>query len=215
MTAHSTFTRDGVTHLVIGFDARQLRLPMANWWPRGPKHMHVLNVDADRPKTIDPILWTPLFEVSSKFKRPDGYATMGKFWADFNLIADTVKRQDPEGEWAHQIVAFTLDIGSCPTETTLMEWETAFLEAPNPTVLDDSWDFLGYDVATSAFYSGLCSTGFHLEDENVEVLMTTWGPKINDNHLFIRNEDAREYIQLATRREKSRSPFFVFGVWER
>ncbi len=212
---HSTFVRDGITHLLIGFDARQLRLPVANWWPRGPKHMHVLNIDADRPKTIDTVLWTPLFEVSSNFSRPQSFATLGKFWADLELLEETVTEQDPRREWAHTIVAFTLDIGSCPSAETLSEWETSFDRPPDPSVLKDSWKLMGFDVANAGFYSGLCSTGFHLQDENVEVLMKTWGPKINPDHLFDRNEDAREYIQLATRREKNRAPFFVFGVWGR
>jgi hypothetical protein len=215
MPSPPTFVRDGITHMLLGYDARQLRLPMANWWPRGPKHMHVLNADAERPLTIDPILWTPLFEVSSQFNRPEDYATMGKFWADPKILQDTVARQDPKGEWAHKIIALTIEIGSCPGVESLFEWESSYERLPNPEILDDEWRLLGSDVANPGFYSGLCSTGFHLEDEDVHTLMETWGPKLNESHLFSDLENAREYIQLATRREKQRAPFFVFGVWER
>jgi hypothetical protein len=89
-------------------------------------------------------------------------------------------------------------------ECEKLNWRKSNADMVSP---NNEWQFLGYDIADSAFTSGLSNCGYI----NGEQKYTSQG--LNEHHLFINVEDALRFKEYSDRRVKEHAPFYVYGLY--
>jgi hypothetical protein len=72
------------------------------------------------------------------------------------------------------------------------------------------WTLLGYDVADFPF-SGLSNCGYTPEDS--DRLRPTWGPTLNEHHLFRDPEPAFAFLELTNTRVPAHAPFHLYSLY--
>ncbi len=87
------------------------------------------------------------------------------------------------------------------------------LPTAKPATIDDSWQFLGYDVSDLWCMSGLMNMGFVSGYDGAEALRAKWGPHLNASHLFDDPVPAEEFKNFSNQRVKEHAPFYVIGIW--
>jgi hypothetical protein len=95
----------------------------------------------------------------------------------------------------------------------LRDVRDAYVRIWRPRVLhvEDNVKLLGYDVADEVMTSGLSNCGY--SDEEKRRLRPTWGPYVNQFHLFDDAEVASQFKLTTEFRVPEHAPFFVFGIY--
>jgi hypothetical protein len=86
-----------------------------------------------------------------------------------------------------------------------------YLEPTAPPTLGHEPRLLGFDVADGSMTSGLSNCGYSGAER--ASLARRWSQSLNDNHLFIRAEEAFAFRDLTNRRVVEHAPFFVYGLY--
>lgn len=205
---------DGQRHVLVGFDARQNWLPMANWWPQNGPFLYLLRQDVERPASVDKNIWSSVCTVLADLARPEDAGPHPPLWNDCDRLLRHVAGKDGMEDRCYSVIAVTLAVDSLNPEAS--EWLPLIgPNAPDLGALDDRWRLVGYDVANPKLYSGLTDAPYHTEHEDVFSLQVRWVKHLNDRHLFIPFEEAKGFITIVEQRARRLVPFGVFGVWER
>ncbi|MFZ5874763.1 MAG: hypothetical protein ACOYXU_00010 [Nitrospirota bacterium] len=205
---------DGQRHLVMGFDARQNWLPMANWWPQNGPFLYLLRESVERPASVDKNIWSSVCAALADLARPDDAGPLPPLWNDFDRLRRHVEAKEGMQDRRYSMIAVTLAVDSLAPEAS--EWLPLLgPDAPDLGTLDQGWRLMGYDVANPKLYSGLTDAPYHTEHENVAALQARWASRLNDRHLFTSFEEAVNFLPIAEQRARRLAPFGVFGLWER
>jgi hypothetical protein len=206
--------RDGQRHVLVGFDARQNWLPMANWWPQNGPFLYLLRDDVERPASVDKNIWSSVCAVLADLARPEDAGPNPPLWNDCGRLLRHLAGKEGMEQRRYSVIAVTLAVDSLSSEAS--EWLPLIgPNAPDLGPLDDGWRLLGYDVANPKLYSGLTNAPYHTEHEDVFSLQVRWAKHLNDRHLFVPFEEAKGFTTIVEQRARRLAPFGVFGVWER
>ena len=211
----NTFTAaDGQRHIVVGFDARQNWLPMANWWPQNGPFLYLLRDDVERPASVDKNIWSSVCAALADLARPDDAGPLPPLWNDFERLCRHVESKDGMKDRRYSMIAVTLAVDSLDPEAP--EWLPLLgPDAPDLGAVDSRWKLMGYDVANPKLYSGLTDAPYHTEHEAIAALQARWAPHLNERHLFTNFDEAKGFVTIVEQRVRRLAPFGVFGVWER
>ena len=201
-----------VKHELLGFDARDMSPEHVARWPDRRRHEWLLRNDVQVPLSVDDMVWP------SVLLRGGYEAFLGTDWIGFlqNLWENLPRMQQYirsliEGIPPHWTIAVGL------IADTLLNGERAIWdEIVLPTVpatVDDTWTFLGYDVADRFLSSGLTSY-IHCEHADYAQLQSRFVRAINDAHLFDNLDTAVDFRDVCNRRVKSDAPFFIFSMFK-
>jgi hypothetical protein len=212
-------TGGGSSPLVLGFDARQAD-PAP--WDEGRRTRFLLRLDVLQPLSIDRMVWPSVFdlhpELAPPYVGPYGYwedlgdlrrhvdasrATLGDAWLAAFAVVTTVCAAD---EWT----ALDGFLRGIHPDGTPGEHPSS---VAHPAAVEESWSFLGYDVADLGGISGLANCGFLPEREDIAALRDRWAPRLNSVHLFGDLGAAREFKEFSNRRVPEHAPFFVLEIW--
>jgi len=210
----SFHAQDGRQHVVIGFDARQNWLPMANWWPQNGPFLYLLREDVVRPYSVDKNIWSSVCHVLADLQRPEDAGPLPPLWVDFDRLQRHLATKEGIEKRPYHVIAITLSGDSIAPDA--IEWLSLIgPNAPDLGPLDGSWTLLGYDVANPKLLSGLTDAPYHTEQEDLAALKARWVPSLNEHHLFTRFDEAKAFITLVEHRARRFAPFGVFGIWSR
>jgi hypothetical protein len=206
--------RDGRRHVLVGFDARQNWLPMANWWPQNGVFLYLLREGVERPASVDKNIWSSVCSVLADLQRPEDAGPHPPLWSDCDRLMRHLAGKEGMEHRPYSVIAVTLAVDSL--DHAGPEWLPLIgPNAPDLGSLDERWRLLGYDVANPKLYSGLTNAPYHTEHEDVFSLKVRWAKHLNDRHLFSEFEEAKGFIAIVEQRVRRLAPFGVFGVWER
>lgn len=204
--------RDGGRHVLLGFDARQNWLPLANWWPQNGPFLYVLREDTDRPYSVDKNIWSSVCHVVSDLARPDDAGPLPPLWTDEARLVRHLAGKPDLGSRPYSLIAVTLAIDTISPEA--VEWLPLIgPNAPSLGPLGADWVLQGYDVANPKLLSALTDAPYHTEHENLAALKARWVPHLNEHHLLTSLDEARSFVPLAEQRVKRFAPFGAFGIW--
>ena len=203
---------------LLGFDAR---VAAPTDWPAERRSRHLLRLDVAQPWSADVQVWPSLFDRPGHV-RPAYVGFFQELWEDLEHLRQHVPRGAAPD---FTLVALTVQArqsgwtGESPLAPVLGgRVFDAFSGLPlplpyaRPSTRDPAWPLLGYDVATTAGLTGLARCGEGVEFDQAD-LRARYGPRLNAHHLFQDVGDADEFRWQCDRRERTRAPFFVYGLW--
>ncbi|PZN81338.1 MAG: hypothetical protein DM484_08555 [Candidatus Methylumidiphilus alinenensis] len=197
---------------IIGYDAREYWLNFEQSWTEQRKQGFLYRFDILKPLSVDTRVWPTIFESE---QRPVPIERFGfqNSWADLDTLRLGLSREyksKPMRAW--RVVAITLMQGSY-CEADAVPWQ-ARLPPVNPVQRDNSWEFLGYDVADQWMLSVLSNCGFLPGMDEVDKLRSACAPLLNKFHLFGNLKDAIFFKKFSDRRLRDdHAPCFVYGIW--
>ena len=222
---------------LIGFDVREMWLDVDMQWQTSKKDIYLLRHDVEKPLSVDGSVWYSVFSewysITTDKTLPRRWQgiprkpeyTRGKWLNVFSL-----DRILPVPNWPRQ--------SACSSNLEELEtyinkywgsiWKPCWIiaiteileenEEPEPRYLplvppdvDETWTFLGYDVADADLYTGL-SDGI-LDSDQSNQLRSVWQIHLNQYHLFEELSRATEYVEIANQRVPSHAPFYVYGLY--
>ncbi len=195
--------------LLLGFDAREMWLDVAEYWPEERKRRFLLRRDSVRPLSTDISVWRSVFDVEQTLNRPQWTGPIQELWEDLATLQAYLDTAWSERTLPYWIIAVTLQEDVCERED-LLEWY-ARASRIIPALRDPAWAFLGYDVSDKWLTSGLsnCST----DESEMQILRDTYASVLNEHHLFDALKPAVDYMHVSDERVRAHAPFFVFGLW--
>jgi len=100
---------------------------------------------------------------------------------------------------------------TCVAEPSIMACRNGglHLRDDEPSFIDPSWSFSGYDVSDAGNISGLTNCGCSRNEA-----LPHWIADLNDNHLFQTIEIADEFRQFIDEQVKEHSPFVICGLYK-
>lgn len=215
---------------VVGYDARELWLDTDSQWTNEKKHIHLLHNNITKPLSVDSYIWYSVFSEESTpriwrdIPRKSIYQTTkwdNTFMDSRQLVLPDFYR--PRGIWTSlsQLMSYIEDNWKNDWKPcAIIAVEEIFLGdvyedeetiAIEPNVIDESWEFLGYDVADYELYTGL-QGGLPVKGLS-EQIKPKWIEKLNEFHLFTEPQVAFDYIGFANIRKPSHKPFYVYGLY--
>lgn len=201
---------------ILGFDAREAwmqppaSLGDAGNWGTERKENWLLRSDVARPLSTDCMVWPSVFDVDDRLIRPEWVGLVQDMWNSLAALGECLDEQWKSGWKPCRIIAVTLDMRTC-TDGEMQQWQDV-LDPTSPSELDQTWEFLGYDVADRWLLSGLSNCTDSGESDFV-ALRARFGPKLNPNHLLSKKEDALEFKSVSNDRVPDHAPFYLYKLW--
>lgn len=222
-----------VEHEVVGFDAREIWLDVNSQWPQTRKDSILLRHDIVKPLSVDRNVWSTVF---SELRQPhlwqslrrkpeylgnewnqvftedrklsiphDSYRPRG-VWRNLASMRDYLQ-QSWGKVWKPCYLVAIVEI----LEDEAVEKQDREPDPITPSIMDNQWTLLGYDVADYELYTGLFNGT--LEPDKVVEIRRKWEKYLNKYHLFVDSEKARDYIQVANERYPSHTPYYVYALY--
>lgn len=204
---------------VVGFDAR--RRGADRFGSRSERGAFLFRPDVKEVLSVDASIWPSVFERDAY--RPSYVGFFQGFWESLRLLREQLR--------ASMIVDAQL-IAAALATNTVSEPDAARLDArfrgvspgqpdeavgelpdTDPPEIDMAWRLAGYDVCDEWGLSALSNCGFQPGVDDVVALRRQWGPRLNERHLFERQDDAVAFKASSDRRVTEHAPFFVYGLW--
>lgn len=191
---------------IVGYDVREKPIHSAARWDARRKLDYLYRLDVESPLSTDTTVWP---SVLAKVSEPAAIGHQG-LWIDLKPVLSHTnsKLSSSEPGWviAISIVPESLDQYQLVRLRSLDSTAT-------PSVPDELWSLLGYDVSDIWLLSALTNCGFSPSDEDVESLRAAWGPRLNRFHLFDDVQAAVRFRDISNERIPEHSPFYVLGLW--
>jgi hypothetical protein len=195
--------------LLLGFDAREMWLDVAEYWPEERKRTFLLRQDIIKPLSTDILVWRSVFDVDISLQYPEWTGPIQNLWEDIATLQTYLDTAWSERTLPSWLIAVTLQEEVCERED-LQEW---YDRVSNfiPALHDPAWTFLGYDVSDKWLLSGLsnCSNN----ETEMQILRETYASALNEHHLFNALKPAVDFMHVSDERVREHAPFFVFGIW--
>jgi hypothetical protein len=195
---------------IVGFDAREMWLDPAASWTEQRRTDFLFRPDVPKPLSTDTGVWPSVFDLNGNTRPPDCFGHQD-LCEELAAVQSHLRDKSSVRAGHSYLVAITVLLESTK-HTEVQEWD-ALLTPTVPAVRENSWSFLGFDVSDQWLLSGLSNCGFLPEVEDVSELKRTWGPQLNQHHLFNALAPATAFKNLSNERVKEHAPFFVFGIW--
>jgi|SRR5215213_2515604 len=200
----------GSVERIVGFDAREMWLDPTASWSEKRRTGFLFRPDVPKPLSTDTAVWPSVFDMNDNTRPPDCFGHQD-LCEELATVQSHLRDRSSVRAGHSYLVAITVFLESTK-HTEAQEWD-ALLTATVPAVRENSWSFLGFDVSDQWLLSGLSNCGFLPEVEDVSDLKRTWGPQLNQRHLFDSLAPATAFKNLSNERVKEHAPFYVFGVW--
>ncbi len=197
--------------LLLGFDAREMWLDVAEYWPEERKRTFLLRQDIVKPLSTDIVVWRSVFDVEQTLNRPQWTGPIQELWEDLATLQAYLDTAWSERTLPYWIIAVTLQEDVCESED-LLEWY-ARVSSIIPSLRDPAWAFLGYDVSDKWLLSGLSNCGYGTNETEIQILRETYASDLNEHHLFDALKPAVDFMHFSDERVRAHAPFFVFGIW--
>ena len=212
-------------HLILGFDAREMWLDLANLWNENRKKDFLFRLDVMKPLSIDTMSWPSVFDIYSQ-QKPSFVGFYQELWENLEQLQISLKDLKEIRFKKYWLIAITLIKNVCNIEE-IKKWESLLqgvqpngvmaeaksLAIANPSSVNVAWSLLGYDVADQWGTSALSNCGLNIKGYNAYDLRNKWGTCLNKYHLFDDLKNALSFKELSNERIKEHAPFFAFGVW--
>ena len=195
--------------LLLGFDAREMWLDVAEYWPDERKKRFLLRQDIVKPLSTDILVWPSVFHVDISLQYPQWTGPIQNLWDNLDTLQQYLDTTWSERTFPYWLMAVTLQENVCEREN-LLEWHDRVSNLIT-TPRDPAWTFLGYDVSDKWLTSGLsnCSS----TESEMQILRNTYASSLNEYHLFDALEPAVDYVHVTDERVPEHAPFFVYGLW--
>ncbi|MET0623348.1 MAG: hypothetical protein ABW250_10250 [Pyrinomonadaceae bacterium] len=194
---------------VVGYDAREMWSGAGAAWDAARREAFLFRPGVEKPLSTDTIVWPSVFGLEGGAPRPayTGYQDLWNSLSELELFLAGIESLKTR---PYSIVAVTLPLPlRDPGELERWEFE---LGATSPSIHEEAWPLLGYDVADRWLLSGLSNCGFLPGVEDVKALRDEWSPGLNEFHLFEQISKASEFRDLSDERVREHAPFFVYGL---
>jgi hypothetical protein len=235
LTREERMTRRS-NELLLGFDAREMWLDVAEYWPEERKKTFLLRQEIVKPLSTDILVWRSVFDVEQTLNRPQWTGPIQELWEDLATLQAYMDTAWSERTLPYWIIAVTLQEDVCESED-LLEWyarASNFIDDTVPGVLplsgyllewyarassiipalrDPAWALLGYDVSDKWLLSGLSNCGYGTNETEIQFLRETYASSLNEHHLFDALKPAVDFMHVSDERVRAHAPFFVFGIW--
>ena len=195
--------------LLLGFDAREMWLDIAEYWPEERKRTFLLRQDIVRPLSTDEYVWRSVFDVDISLQYPQWTGPIQNLWDNLDTLQEYLDTTWSERTLPYWLMAVTLQEEVCEREN-LLEWHDRVSNLIT-TPRDPAWAFLGYDVSDKWLTSGLNNCGF--KESEMQILRDTYASYLNEHHLFDALKPAVDFMHVSDERVRAHAPFFVFGLW--
>lgn len=197
--------------LLLGFDAREMWLDVAEYWPEERKRSFLLRQDIVKPLSTDTLVWRSVFDVEQTLHRPQWTGPIQELWEDLQALENALSTASHRTK-PYWVIAFTLL--SARSDSEEQAYWTVRTQGVSPCIRDPSWHLLGYDVADRYLLSGLTNLSWDpVSTDEVQAIGQKYIPYLNEYHLFTSVEPATEFLPLAEEGAREHAPFFVFGLW--
>ena len=199
---------------LLGFDARDSEQhPQAPPMPEDIREVMLLRPEIEFPLSVDAHIWPTHFLYHPQIQHLIGICEPALINTDADcngglwLNLERMKTRLLESQRSATLVAIELLV---PLNVVLDEFVGLIDFDPNPIILPEGAEFLGFDVADSGFWSGLSNCGYG-EEERVK-LRPQWRGRINDVGLLKSEQDAIEFRELSDARVPEHAPFWVYRL---
>ncbi len=202
---------------IVGFDAREMWQDFSNsfLWPASRRESMLIRQDIVKPLSTQTYVWPSVFDIltqidngeprlyqDSRLKKPGWIGTLN-LWENLQVLEDHLT-----AGWGHNwepcwLIAITVLPKTFSTEEQTY-WHTQLVPTV-PTIPDDNWPFLGFDLSDGYLLSGLMGCG-HSEADKALI------PYLNDYHLFTDLNQALKFREDINAEDAGHAPFFVFGL---
>lgn len=201
---------------ILGYHIREMFLDMDRAWDAARREQYLLRMDVRKPLSVDCAVWPFFFDPLESEKPQDWRIGCADLWEETDALRIFVQSDDGRPNKPHRIIGITLDVLSYADAEEWCRRQGKLLGHLASRAIKGKvpWPRLGYDVADGAMISALTNTGWLAETENVWALREKWWPLLNENHLFERSADARQFRDYSSVRFKENAPFFVFGIYD-
>lgn len=187
-------------HVVLGYDARCCIEDVEKFWNEERRQIFLIETEAKKPLSTDNLVWPSVISHTLPERIVNSWiGPLNPLWENLQYLKDSI----PQGIRCH-ILAITLFKPYCPS---LEEWRWRDIGNEEPSEIDESWTFLGFDVSDASFLSSLtnCHKNFLAAKENKFFL--------NKYHLFEEAEVADRFKDISNGTIEDHAPFFVYGLW--
>lgn len=188
--------------IVLGYDAKEMWIQPSISWDKGRRAIYLLKESVYKPLSVDIAVWPSIYEGECdgvKWAHPDMPEWL-EIWGSLSDMEASIDEFGVDNLGEFWKVAITCVGNECEKSN----WLSTNSEAVSPK---GDWQFLGYDVADSAFTSGLSNCGYI----NGEVKYADH--ELNDYHLFASIEAAFRFKEYSDQRVKEHAPFYVYGLY--
>lgn len=202
---------------VLGFDARVMWIPKEGLWNESRLETFAWRKDTPRIFSTDEIVWPQL--LNGFVPGPEGEITWEgpeepeswigpnrPYWAHLKELEQYLDEYSGSLPGLVWIVALT-----CVAKPSIMARRKGGLHLGDeePSFIDPSWSFLGYDVSDAGSISGLTNCGSSTNEAPPH-----WIVDLNENHLFQSIDIADEFRQFIDVQVKEHSPFVICGLYK-
>ena len=200
--------------LLLGFDAREMWLDVAEYWPEERKRSFLLRQDIVKPFSTDTIVWRSVFDVDQTLHRPPWTGPVQELWENLQALENSVSPAGSQHRDPYWLIAITM-CSAIPSREERAYWQARTERILyQPALRAPSWHLLGYDVADGYLLSGLTNLSWDpVSPAEVQSISEKYLPSLNEYHLFTSVEPAAQFIPLAEEGAREHAPFFVFGLW--
>ncbi len=199
--------------LLLGFDAREMWLDVAEYWPEERKRSFLLRQDIVKPLSTDTLVWRSVFDVEQTLYRPQWTGPIQELWEDIQALENALSTASHRTK-PYWVIAIT-GCSAIPSREERANWKARTERILyRPALRAPSWHLLGYDVADGYLLSGLTNLSWDpVSTDEVQAIGQKYIPYLNEYHLFTSVEPATEFLPLAEEGAREHAPFFVFGLW--
>ena len=193
---------------LVGFGVREDILAVDESWSPERREIYLLRPEVARPLSTDGLVWPPVSgpptpPVLMRSGIPD-------LWDNLDELKQSISSWAGDGK-GFTLIAIGMVIDLSDAEVTAFAKD--MLDPTEPASPEESWRFLGYDVSDGALLSGLSNCGFVEGLDDVVLLRSTLGPRLNEYGLFDLLEHAIKFRDFSNIRVPEHAPFFVYGIW--
>ena len=208
------------SHYVLCYDIRQRILKQKSGWPADRCQTFLFRPDIMNPIATDRHVLTNHYYDANTLPYTGPFSPFWKSLVELQRFLEQFKLNN----FDDLLLAISIDV-SLLTQSEL-EYFHSLLGNKNqkllklklfeclatPGKVQESWEFIGFDVSDSGFTSAISNMGF-TSDDDIPSLRAKWGPYLNEYHLFDQAENAVRFKEFSNQRAPEHAPFFVFGLW--
>lgn len=197
---------DSRSEVILGFDIRELWLPLAEEWPHDRVQDYCLQDVSSKPLSVDHLVWPSVFELSGSEWLPAS-GLHGRLWTSLGTLWERFDQLQIEHETRAISITLIWDSHASRNETI---WSSV-VRPTCPDRVNPAWVLLGYDVADQWLLSGLLNCGYSNDER--KRLQSCWSSRLNAHHLFNGRGDALEFINVCNARVPEHAPFFAYALY--